>query len=48
MITGYTGNYTKVYIKLDDAAEADGLLNTFVKVRLTGICRDGMTGEIVL
>lgn len=48
MITGYTGNYTKVYIKLDDAAEADGLLNTFVKVRLTGLCRDGMTGEIVL
>ena len=48
MITGYTGNYTKVYIKLDDAAEADGLLNTFVHVKLTGLCRDGMTGEIVL
>ena len=48
MITGYTGNYTKVYIKLDDAAEADKLLNTFVHVKLTGLCRDGMTGEIVL
>lgn len=48
MITGYTGNYTKVYINLDDAAEADGLLNTFINVRLTGLFRDGMTGEIVL
>ena len=48
MVTGYTGNYTKVYINLDDAAEADRLLNTFINVRLTGLCRDGMTGEIVL
>ena len=48
MITGYTGNYTKVYINTDDAAEADKLLNTFVHVKLTGLCRDGMTGEIVL
>ena len=44
MITGYTGNYTKVYINTDDAAEADKLLNTFVHVKLTGLCRDGMTG----
>lgn len=48
MVTGYTGNYTKVYINLDDAAEADSLLNTFINVRLTGLCRDGITGEIVL
>lgn len=48
MVTGYTGNYTKVYINLDDAAEADRLLNTFVCVRLIGLCSDGMTGEIVL
>lgn len=48
MVTGYTGNYTKVYINLDDAAEADRLLNTFVRVRLIGLCSDGMTGEIVL
>lgn len=48
MITGYTGNYTKVCISMDDTAESDRLLNTFINVRLTGLCRDGMTGEIVL
>lgn len=95
MITGYTGNYIKTYIKLDggsagvsgdacaggsgagQSAGADGgasaacshgacgasgvpgngvsgaeaaaaeLINRLVKVRLTGIFNDGMTGEII-
>lgn len=43
-ITGFTGNYIRTYIPYDGTAEP----NTFVKVRLTGLYRDGMIGEIVV
>ena len=46
LLTGYTGNYIKVYISLDDTEEGKKLLNQFIKVRLTGICEDGMIAEI--
>ncbi|HIU95403.1 MAG TPA: tRNA (N(6)-L-threonylcarbamoyladenosine(37)-C(2))-methylthiotransferase MtaB [Candidatus Copromorpha excrementipullorum] len=47
MITGYTGNYIRVYIPFDDEAAAERLLGKVVSVRLTGLFADGMTGEIL-
>ncbi|HZK87996.1 MAG TPA: radical SAM protein, partial [Anaerovoracaceae bacterium] len=41
MITGYTDNYVKAYI---DSADNE-LLNKFVKVKITGLYKDGVKGE---
>lgn len=41
-MTGYTDNYIKVYHKRDD-----NLTNKFSRVRITGLCRDGVRGEIL-
>ena len=46
LLTGYTGNYIKVYIKINNEEDGKKLLNRFIKVRLNGICEDGMTAEI--
>lgn len=49
---GYTGNYIRTYIPCDEGCgKARGVelkANTFVKVKLTGLLADGMTGEIVV
>lgn len=34
MITGYTGNYIKVYVPYEDPEAAQGMLNQFVSVEL--------------
>lgn len=46
VITGYTGNYIRVYVRYEDEDEARGLLNSFGNVRLTGLAAEGMTAEI--
>lgn len=47
MITGYTGNYIKTYIKIEPQENALERLNSFVKVRLTEVFYDGMMGVII-
>ena len=47
MITGYTGNYIKVYVPYEDPEAAQGMLNQFVSVELLEVCRDGMRGRMV-
>ena len=47
MITGYTGNYIKPYIKTEHMEKAEEMLNTIVEVKLTEPYNDGMMGELV-
>ena len=47
LITGYTGNYIKAYIRYEDLQDAERMLNTFVNVRLQEAFEDGMTAELV-
>ena len=47
MVTGYTGNYIRVYVPFGDRREGEALLNTMVTVKLTDVFADGMLGEIV-
>ena len=47
MITGYTGNYIKVYVPYEDPEAAQGMLNQFVSVELLEVYRDGMRGRMV-
>lgn len=47
MITGYTGNYIKVYVPYEDPEAAQGMLNQFVSVELLEVYRDGMRGRWV-
>ena len=47
LITGYTGNYIKAYIKYEDLHDAERMLNTFVNVRLQEAFEDGMTAVLV-
>lgn len=47
MITGYTGNYIKTYIKTEHMEKAEEMLNTIVEVKLTEPYSDGMMGELV-
>ena len=47
LITGYTGNYIKAYIRYEELQDAERMLNTFVKVRLQEAFEDGMTAELV-
>lgn len=47
IITGYTGNYIRVYVRYEDEKDAEKLLNRFVDVRLTGLFGEGMAGEIL-
>lgn len=47
IITGYTGNYIKTYIKCDEGTRAENLINKIVKVRLTGYFAEGMEGVII-
>ncbi|MDO4868897.1 MAG: tRNA (N(6)-L-threonylcarbamoyladenosine(37)-C(2))-methylthiotransferase MtaB [Bacillota bacterium] len=44
-LTGFTGNYIRVYIEAGQGAEL--LLDTFADVRLTGIVYDGMSADMV-
>ena len=51
-IRGYSDNYIRVYINLEESGIIDSLqtekyLGEFVKVRLTEIYKDGMKGELV-
>ena len=47
LMTGYTGNYIKAYIRYEDLQDAERMLNTFVNVRLQEAFEDGMTAELV-
>ena len=47
IITGFTDNYTRVYVKYDDEASAEKLINEFVKVRLGQPFEEGMTAELI-
>ena len=47
MITGYAGNYIKVYVPYEDPEAAQGMLNQFVSVELLEVYRDGMRGRMV-
>ena len=42
MVTGYTGNYIKIY-----APGTTDMLNEFYNVRLLDVYKDGMKGEII-
>lgn len=46
MMTGYTGNYIRVYIPYDDANAAESLMDTIVQVRLDRPYADGMTASL--
>ena len=47
-LTGYTGNYIRVYIDINQAdSDPELLLDQFVDVKLTGITHDGMTAVMV-
>lgn len=45
LITGYSGNYTKVYVRYDNA-DAGDLMNQFVKVRLLEPYEEGMSATL--
>lgn len=49
VVTGYTDNYIKVYVKFEHEkiGEAEKMLNTMVKVKLNREFNEGMMGEIV-
>jgi threonylcarbamoyladenosine tRNA methylthiotransferase MtaB len=47
VITGYAGNYTKVYIKYESEDEAMKLINEFVDVILLDTFEEGMTAKLV-
>lgn len=47
MVTGFTDNYTRVYVKYDDEAAATDLINEFVKVKLGVPFEEGMTAELI-
>ena len=42
LMSGYTGNYIKVYHPRQEAK-----INTFSRVEITGLCRDGLCGRIL-
>ncbi len=44
MAVGYTGNYIRTYIPIEETGEE---MNKFITVRLIDIFRDGMTGTVV-
>ncbi len=49
-LTGYTENYIKVYIKCDDldsGFSGESLLNTFTKVNLTNLYKDGVMCQLI-
>lgn len=45
-ITGYTGNYIKVYVPYTDREKAQSMLNRFYEVKLQEPYRDGMQGTL--
>ncbi|MGN0704351.1 MAG: MiaB/RimO family radical SAM methylthiotransferase, partial [Lentihominibacter sp.] len=45
--TGYTDNYTRVYIEYDDEQEISRLLNEFVGVKLLEPFEEGMTAKLL-
>ncbi|MDO5414251.1 MAG: tRNA (N(6)-L-threonylcarbamoyladenosine(37)-C(2))-methylthiotransferase MtaB [Bacillota bacterium] len=47
IITGFTDNYTRVYVKYEDEASAEKMINEFVKVRLGQPFEEGMTAELI-
>ena len=47
MVTGFTDNYTRVYVKYDDEAAAAELINEFAKVKLGQPFEEGMTAELI-
>lgn len=47
MITGFTDNYTRVYMKYENLSDAEALLNSFVTVKLVAPFRDGMTAKLI-
>ncbi len=44
MAVGYTGNYIRTYIPVEEAGEE---MNKLITVRLNDIFRDGMTGNVI-
>ncbi len=47
MVTGFTDNYTRVYVKYDDEAAAAELINEFAKVKLGQPFEEGMTAKLI-
>ena len=47
MVTGFTDNYTRVYVKYDDEAAATDLINEFADVKLGQPFEEGMTAELI-
>ena len=47
IITGFTDNYTRVYVKYDDEAAAEKLLNEFATVKMGQPFEEGMTAELI-
>ena len=47
IITGYTDNYTKVYIKYESEDEATKLLNEFADIVLLEQFEEGMTAKLI-
>lgn len=47
MITGFADNYTRVYVKYDDEAAAEKLINEFATVKMGQPFEEGMTAELI-
>lgn len=47
IITGFTDNYTRVYVKYEDEAAANKLLNEFAMVKMGQLFDEGMTAELI-
>ncbi len=47
IITGFSDNYTRVYVKYDKPEEVEKLINEFARVRLGQPFEEGMTAELV-
>ena len=47
IITGFTDNYTRVYVKYDDEAAAEKLLNEFATVKMGQPFEEGMIAELI-
>ncbi len=47
IITGFSDNYTRVYVKYEDEKAAEKLLNEFAKVKMGRPFEEGMTAELI-
>ncbi len=47
LIKGFTDNYTRVYVKYEDEASAEKLINEFAEIRMGQPFEEGMTAELI-